>query len=56
MILEDCYYLADTGYANSDALLVSYRGVQYHLQKWRIAGERCVYAILLSRNLSNLCY
>jgi hypothetical protein len=27
MIPEDCYYLADIGYANSDALLVPYRGV-----------------------------
>jgi hypothetical protein len=31
MNLEDCYYLADAGYANSNALLVPYRGVRYHL-------------------------
>jgi hypothetical protein len=55
-ILEDCYYLANTGYANSDALLVPYKGVQYHLQEWGIAGEWCVYAIPLSCNLSNLSY
>jgi hypothetical protein len=28
---EDCYYLANAGYANSNALLVPYRGVRYHL-------------------------
>jgi len=55
-ILEDCYYLADKGYANSDALLVPYRGVRYHLQEWGIVGEWCVYAIPLSHNLSDLSY
>jgi DDE superfamily endonuclease len=55
-ILEDCYYLADAGYANSDALLVPYKGVRYHLREWGIVGEWCVYAIPLSCNLSDLSY
>ena len=28
------YYLADAGYGNSDALLVPYCGVRYHLKEW----------------------
>ena len=33
MILEDCYYLADAGYANSKALLIPYKSVLYHLRE-----------------------
>jgi hypothetical protein len=33
-ILEGRYYLADTGYANLDALLVPYHGVRYNLKEW----------------------
>ena len=28
------YYLADAGFSHCDALLVPYRGVQYHLAEW----------------------
>ena len=56
MIPEDRYYLADAGYGNSDALLVPYRGVRYHLREWGIAAERCVCVISLSRDLSGLSY
>jgi hypothetical protein len=28
------YYLADSGFASSDTLLVPYRGVRYHLSEW----------------------
>ena len=36
------YLLADTGFGTSDALLVPYRGVRYHLQEWRQASQRYV--------------
>ena len=36
------YYLADAGYANSDALLVPYRGVRYHLKEWGSSSNRYV--------------
>ena len=52
MILEDCYYLANAGYANSNALLVPYRGMCYHLQEWGIMGEQCIYVIFLSCTLA----
>jgi len=39
------YYLADTGYANCDALLVPYRGVRYHLKEWGNAAEKYVLTI-----------
>ena len=28
------YYLADAGYVGSDALLVPYRSIRYHLKEW----------------------
>ena len=34
------YYLADAGFGTCDALLVPYRGVQYHLREWAIAKDR----------------
>ena len=33
------YYLADAGFASSDALLVPYRNVQYHLSEWGHASN-----------------
>jgi hypothetical protein len=38
------YYLANAGYAGSDALLVPYQGVRYHLKEWGQAGTRYVQA------------
>jgi len=55
-IPENHYYLADAGYANSDALLIPYRGVRYHLREWGIAAERCVYIISMSCAQSNQSY
>jgi hypothetical protein len=37
---RDRYYLADAGYGSSDALLVPYRGVRYHLKEWGRVDER----------------
>ena len=33
-LAEGKYYLADAGFASSDALLVPYRSVRYHLSEW----------------------
>jgi hypothetical protein len=33
------YYLGDSGYPNTDALLVPYRSVRYHLKEWGINRE-----------------
>jgi hypothetical protein len=33
-IPDNKYYLADTGYLNTDNLLSPYRGVRYHLKEW----------------------
>lgn len=30
-----CYYLADAGFPNCDLRLMPYRGIQYHLNKWK---------------------
>jgi hypothetical protein len=51
-IPEGKYYLADAGYPNMDALLVPYRGVQYHLRKWGNGRDRCDY-ILSSVNFTS---
>ena len=40
VIPEGRYYLVDAGYANSDKLLVPYRGVRYHLKEWASRGNR----------------
>ena len=40
IIPEGHYYLADTSYANSDLLLVPYRGVWYHLKEWSSGGNK----------------
>jgi len=34
------YWLGDTGYPNSDTILVPYRGVRYHLKEQRLAGKK----------------
>lgn len=36
------YYLADAGFPTCNALLVPYRGVQYHLQEWARGSQRYV--------------
>ena len=36
------YLLADAGFGTSDALLVPYRGVRYHLKEWRQASLRYI--------------
>jgi DDE superfamily endonuclease len=33
------FYLGDAGFASSDALLVPYRNVRYHLSEWNRAKE-----------------
>ena len=33
-ILKGKYYLADAGFASSEALLIPYRNVRYHLAEW----------------------
>ena len=38
-IPEGRYYLADAGFASSDALLVPYRNVRYHLNEWSHAND-----------------
>ena len=38
-IPEGRYYLADAGFASSDALLVPYRNVRYHLNEWSCAND-----------------
>ena len=44
-IPPDRYYLGDAGYTNSDAVMVPYRGVRYHLKEWGSAKNRYVIAI-----------
>jgi len=38
------YYLADAGFGISDAMLIPYRGVRYHLAEWGQADVRYVKA------------
>lgn len=40
------YYLADAGFASSEALLVPYRNVRYHLSEWNRAKDPYVVHIL----------
>ena len=35
---EGFYYLADAGFPHCKELLISFRGVWYHLQEWGAAG------------------
>jgi hypothetical protein len=39
-IPEGQYFLADAGFGTSDALLVPYRNVRYHLKEWRQANVK----------------
>ncbi len=41
------YYLADAGFASSDALLVPYRNVQYHLSEWSRSKDAYVVHLFL---------
>jgi DDE superfamily endonuclease len=41
-IPEGRYYLADASFASSDALLVPYQNVRYHLSEWNCAKEASV--------------
>ena len=41
----DRYYLGDAGYGNSDAVMVPYRGVRYHLKEWGSGDNRFVIII-----------
>ena len=34
------YWLADTGYSNSNYLLTSFNGIRYHLKKQYLAQQR----------------
>jgi DDE superfamily endonuclease len=36
------YYLADVGFSITSALLISYRGIRYHLAEWGCADLRCI--------------
>ena len=45
-IPEGRYYLADAGFASSDALLVPYRNVRYHLSEWDRTKEASVVYLL----------
>lgn len=36
------YYLGDAGFPSTDALLVPYRGVRYHLREWGVVSVRQV--------------
>jgi hypothetical protein len=54
IIPEGCYYLADTGYANSDSLLVPYHGVQYHLKEWASGGNKWDLFIDINCSMSNI--
>ena len=47
-IPPDRYYLGDAGYANSDAVLVPYRSVRYHLKEWGSTDNRCVHILFYS--------
>ena len=40
------YYLADAGFASSDAVLIPYRGVCYHLKEWHAGKFRSVNCVL----------
>ena len=41
------YYLADAGFASSDALLVPYRNVRYHLSEWSRGKDAYVVHLFL---------
>lgn len=45
VIPQGKFYLADAGFGICDSLLVSYRGVRYHLAEWGRANTRSVWHI-----------
>jgi hypothetical protein len=47
---KDRYYLGDAGYANSEAVLVPYRGVRYHLKEYGPDRNKCVTVTLQPAN------
>jgi hypothetical protein len=47
------FYLADAGFASSDALLVPYQNVWYHLSEWNRAKDAYM-VYLLSKYLTNV--
>jgi hypothetical protein len=49
-ISEGKYYLADAGFGICDALLVPYRGVQYHLAEWGCACSTLLLFTLLLKS------
>ena len=49
------YYLADAGYGNSDALMVPYRGVRYHLKEWGSSANRPVLICACSSGTMTMC-
>ena len=44
-IPPDWYYLGDAGYADSDAVLVPYWNVRYHLKEWGSGNNRFIITI-----------
>ena len=52
VILDRKYWLRDTGYSNSDHLLVPYKGVRYHLKETLLALQKPKNA----KELFNLCH
>ena len=47
-IPADRYYLGDAGYANSEAVMVPYHSVRYHLKEWGSTNNRSTDLIFLS--------
>ena len=50
------YLLADAGFGTSDALLVPFRGVRYHLKEWCQANQRYVLFCQLTSSDSVLTF
>lgn len=51
VITSRTYLLADAGFPACDALLVPYRGVQYHLKEWERAIQRFAVSCILFYNI-----
>lgn len=52
VVPEGKYWLADAGYSNSNHLLISYKGVRYHLKEQHLA-QQCLWN---PKELFNLRY
>ena len=48
------YYLADAGFPISDALVIPFRGVRYHLAEWGRAQQRWGFILLCIMLISNI--